>query len=277
MGNLNIFNELSEHVMLGIYACREVIHPSDWLENKQHRNYNLWYLHEGMIEIRIHEQIHRASEGDLILFSPKVAYTAASLSNSCRFTYTHFNFGLGIHHRILDNFKLAGIIPGSLVQEEISLFEQALTQHQHDAPMSGIRLKGSLTILIAKVLECYGLGEYQGQFTNESNHKRSTSLQTLQPIFEYIHDHLHQPIRIEELAELAGMSEKYFIKYFKLALGVTPGLYIYQLKMNRARKLLYSKRYSIQQIADMLGYPDPFSFSKAFKKYYKVPPSQFDL
>ncbi|MBO1515444.1 helix-turn-helix domain-containing protein [Metabacillus sp. BG109] len=45
--------------------------------------------------------------------------------------------------------------------------------------------------------------------------------------------------------------------------------------MNRARELLYSNRYSIKQIADMLGYPDPYSFSKAFKKYYKMPPSQF--
>ncbi|MGO4374436.1 helix-turn-helix transcriptional regulator, partial [Paenibacillus sp. MCAF20] len=86
---------------------------------------------------------------------------------------------------------------------------------------------------------------------------------------------LHQPVRIGELAELAGMSEKYFILYFKQALGITPGSYIYQLKMNRARELLYSRTFSIQQIAGLLGYPDPYSFSKAFKKYYKVPPSKF--
>jgi AraC family transcriptional regulator len=276
MSNLNIFNELSEHVMLRIYSSREVVHPNGWVENKQHQDYDLWYLHEGQIEIRIHEQVHLASEGDLILFSPKVPYTATNLGAGCRFTYTHFDFGLGNHLRILDNFQLSGVIASSLVQEEIRLFLDAYDQYQRCAPMSGIRLKGGLTILIAKIIECYGFGEYRGGFTNHvPGRKRIMSLQKLQPVFDFIQDRLHQPLRIGELAALAGMSEKYFILYFKQALGVTPGLYIYQLKMNRARELLYSKCYSIQQIADMLGYPDPYSFSKAFKKYYKAPPSQF--
>ncbi|ULL17069.1 AraC family transcriptional regulator [Paenibacillus sp. H1-7] len=278
MSSLNIFNELAEHVMLHIFASREVIHPLGWVENKQHVDYDLWYLHEGKIEIVIHDQVHLASGGDLVLFSPKVAYTARNLDASCRFTYTHFDFGLGNHHRILEHFELAGVIGSSLVQEEIRLFLETYEQYKREAPMSGIRLKGCLTILIAKIIECYGHGEYRGGFTSHApRRKRSANLETLQPVFDFIHERLHQPLRIGELAELAGMSEKYFINYFKQALGVTPGLYIYQLKMNHARELLYSKRYTIQQIAGMLGYPDPFSFSKSFKKYYKVPPSQFVL
>jgi AraC family transcriptional regulator len=71
------------------------------------------------------------------------------------------------------------------------------------------------------------------------------------------------------------MSEKYFIRYFKQALGVTPGQYMIQLRMNRARDLVYTQRYSMQQVASLLGYPDAYSFSKAFKKHYKVPPSKF--
>jgi AraC-like DNA-binding protein len=46
--------------------------------------------------------------------------------------------------------------------------------------------------------------------------------------------------------------------------------------MNRARDYLYEKNYTIQQIAGFLGYPDPFTFSKAFKKFYNVPPSKFE-
>lgn len=276
MDNLNIFHELSDHILIRINICLETAHPSRWVESKQHQDYAFWYLHEGQIEIRIHDQIHIAREGDLILFSPKVAYTATNVGANCRFTFTHFNFGLGDQHRILDNFQLPGVISNSLVQEEISLFIDSCEQYKLGATMSTIRLQGALTILISKLLECYEVGLYRGGFTsNMTERKRITSLQKLHPIFEFIHAHLHQPIRIQELAELAGMSEKYFIVYFKLAAGVTPGLYIYQMKMNRARKLLYSKRYSIKEIAGMLGYPDPYTFSKAFKKYYSVSPSQF--
>ncbi|MCM3782466.1 AraC family transcriptional regulator [Neobacillus mesonae] len=276
MYNLNIFNELSEHVMLRINSCREVIHPRDWIESKQHHDYDLWYLHEGEIEIRINDQVHLASEGDLILFSPKVAYTATALGSGCKFTFTHFDFILGNQLQILDQFQLPGIIARSLVQEEVQLFLEAFERYQTSSPMSGIRLKGCLTVLIAKILECYGRNEYQGGFTsNAQGRKRIMNLQSLQSVFDYINEHLDQPLRARELAELAGMSEKYFIFYFKQALGVTPGLYIYQLKMNHARELLYSKEYTVQQIASLLGYPDPYSFSKSFKKYYKVPPSRF--
>ncbi len=276
VSSLNLFDELSEHVMLRIYACGEAIHSDGWIENKQHPDYDLWFIRKGNIEIRIDEQVHLASEGDLILFSPKVAYTATNLGAECSFIFTHFHFSLGNHLRILDNYSLEGIMASSLVQEEMGLYLDTFNQHMHGIPMSAIRLKGALTILIAKILECYGRGDYQGGFAKHvPARNRNTNLQALQPVFAFIQDRLHQPIRIGELAELAGMSEKYFILYFKQALGITPGSYIYQLKMNRARELLYSRTYSIQQIAGLLGYPDPYSFSKAFKKYYKVPPSKF--
>lgn len=274
--NLNIFNDLSEQIILQINHCGKEDHPSSWIESKQHVDYDLWYVYSGEIEIRIHEEVYYASEGDLVLFNPNMPYTATSYSDGYSINYTHFDFGLGNNFRILDNFKLSGIIDTKLIPEEIHLFLNAYELYKQQTPMSGLRLKGNLMNLIAKIIEIYSLGEYQGKFIqNTSPQKQTINLQALQPVFKYIHDHLHQPLRIEELAMIAGLSEKYFIYYFKEALGVTPGQYIYQLKMNRARDLLYNRQYSVQQIADMLGYADPYSFSKAFKKHYKVPPSRF--
>ncbi len=276
MDSLDIFNELSELIKLRINSCSEVVHPNSWIERRQHKDYDLWCIQEGQIEIRMKEKAYLASEGDLILFTPKIAYTATTLSTSCKFIFTHFDLSLGDHHRILDNFQLSGIINSTLVEEEIRLFLDTYDQYKRYAPMSGIRLKGCLTILIAKILEQYGHKQYRGEFThNPTNQKPTMDFVKLEPVFDFIHENLHQTIRVEEIAAVAGMSEKYFISYFKQSLGLTPGRYIYQLKMNRARELLYLKRYSIQQIASMLGYPDPYSFSKAFKKYYKVPPSKF--
>ncbi|MFD2115514.1 helix-turn-helix transcriptional regulator [Paenibacillus yanchengensis] len=104
---------------------------------------------------------------------------------------------------------------------------------------------------------------------------KKQGLDLLLPVFDYIHQHLHQPLRVAQLTNIAGISEKYFITYFKHALDITPGQYMNQIKMNRAREYLYENKYSIQHIASLLGYPDPFTFSKAFKKYYDVSPSKF--
>lgn len=274
--HLNIFNDLSEQIALHINHCGEEAHPSSWIESKQHVDYDLWYVYSGKIEIRIHEEVYYATKGDLVLFSPNIPYTAISYGGGYSINFTHFDFGLGNNFRILDNFKLSGIIESTQVPEEIRLFLDAYERYKHHTPMSGLRLKGSLMNLIAKIIELYSLGKYRGKFIHHASSQIQTiNLQTLQPVFDFIHDHLHHPLRNGELAKLAGLSEKYFIYYFREALGVTPGQYIYQLKMNRARDLLYSHQYSVQQIAEMLGYADPYSFSKAFKKHYKVSPSKF--
>ncbi|MCK0473210.1 AraC family transcriptional regulator [Halalkalibacter sp. APA_J-10(15)] len=276
MDNVTLFNELSEHAMLRIYGSQEITHPGHWIESKNHLDYDLWYIQKGKVEIHINEEVYEASVGDLVLFSPMVAYTATTVDGPCQFIFTHFDFILGDRLDFLNHFQLSGVIKHRLVKEEVELFLDTYNQYKQNAPMSGIRLKGCLTILIAKIIEKYGTGQYRGTFTNLApSHNQTGHLDHLKLVFDYVNEHLHTPLRIKDLATLAGMSEKYFIHYFKQALGMTPGRYVYQLKMNRARELLFSKHYTIQQIASKLGYPDPYSFSKAFKKHYKVPPSQF--
>jgi AraC family transcriptional regulator len=277
MNNTDIFNELSEHVALRIHSCVSIAHKSDYVESKSHHDYDLWVVRSGQIEIQIEEKKHIASAGNLVLFYPQVPYTARAGAEGCQFIYLHFDFELGNQSRILESFPLSGIVPEHLVLKETYLFEEAFLQYKKEEGLSRIRLKAAFTILISKIIECYGRNEYMGSFLrNDSLREHVKYLSSLQPVFLHIQTHLHRSIRIPELSSLAGMSEKYFIRYFKQALGVTPGQYMYQLKMNRARDLLHSNRYTIQQIAGLLGYPDPFTFSKAFKKYYKVSPSKFE-
>lgn len=86
---------------------------------------------------------------------------------------------------------------------------------------------------------------------------------------------LHRPLRVQEMASVASMSEKYFITFFKKAIGVTPGQYLFHLKMNKARDYIYKMDHSMKEIAALLGYPDAYSFSKAFKRFYQIAPSRF--
>ncbi|MDR6555216.1 AraC family transcriptional regulator [Paenibacillus qinlingensis] len=276
MNSTDLFNDLSEHVSLRITSYNTVLHAPGLVESKSHHNYDLWLIQEGQVGIQVGASLHKATAGDLVLFYPGIAYTATNGSHSCRFIYLHFDFGLGEQQRILASFPLCGIVPGRLVEMEADGLRKIFEENQQAVGMSGMRLKGCLMILIARILECYGAELYTGAFGSDSTRQSSAgNLFELQSTIRYIQENLHHPIRIPELAEVAGMSEKYFIRYFKQALGVTPGQYMFQLRMNRARDLVYSQRYSMQQIASLLGYPDPYTFSKAFKKHYQVAPSKF--
>ncbi|XEC94009.1 AraC family transcriptional regulator [Paenibacillus tarimensis] len=279
MKDMGILNELSELISLRMKSFFELAHDGKWFEHKAHIDYDLWFIQSGTVTLTIDGMEHTANPGDVVFFYPGVPYMASTTDKGCRFIYIHFDFEIGKQGRILNDFGLSGIVPQELIGEEAIMFGKAFAQSHRLSSMPGNRLylKACLTAVIAKIIELYGQDQYTGSFL-KGRIPRNTerNLDVLQPVFDYVNNHLHKSIKMNELAALVGISEKYFITYFKKALGITPGQYIYQIKMNRAREYLNVKKYTIQQIANFLGYPDAFTFSKAFKKYYNVPPSKFE-
>lgn len=275
---ITIFNELSELISIRMKSCFEMKKDTDWIEHKSHNDYDLWFIQAGSITIHIDGKEHIARPGDVVFYYPQMPYRATSSPEGCQFIYIHFDFEIGGRERILNDFPLAGIIPKGKIHKEASQFVETFTSSQPLNSMPGklLHLKACLMSMIAKIIEIYGEGEYIGDFLEGTKWRKSKkNLENLQPVFKYIHDNMNKPILMMELAEVAGMSEKYFISYFKKALGITPGQYISQIKMNMARDYLYEQKYTIQEISRFLGYSDPFTFSKAFKKYYNVAPSKF--
>ncbi|WFA87000.1 AraC family transcriptional regulator [Paenibacillus amylolyticus] len=276
---MSIIDELSEYITLRMSSYLEQTHDSNWTEHKAHSDYDLWFITAGSVQITIDGIEHIAGPGDVVFFYPDMPYIASTTGEMCRFVYMHFDFSIAEQKRILGEFQLPGIVPGNLIQEESTLFTSSYRRFKQSggASASPLYLKASLLLVIAKILELHGQGLYHGEFLKDRKPKKiEGSLEVLQNVFPYVDANLHRAIRVNELADIAGVSEKYFISLFKKILGITPGQYINQIKMNRARDYLYEKKYTIQQIAGFLGYPDPFTFSKAFKKFYNVPPSKFE-
>jgi AraC family transcriptional regulator len=99
-------------------------------------------------------------------------------------------------------------------------------------------------------------------------------LQRLQQAKEYIDINFLQIKEIKEIADHCAMSEYHFFRRFKEVYKRTPYQYITEQKMHFARYLLLGRKQSISEIAFCCSYPDVFTFSKAFKKFYGISPSQ---
>lgn len=89
----------------------------------------------------------------------------------------------------------------------------------------------------------------------------------------YIHLHIQEPHSLFSLASRYEISPKYFAELFYKVAGVSPINYIIRYRINTAEKMLLSTNASIREIGKSVGYSDPYQFSKIFKKYKGVAPS----
>ncbi len=274
--NLDFFNDLSEHISIYLKLAHWSEHFADFMEHKVHSDYDIWFIQTGIIHITINNKTYIAKPGDIIFLTPNMPYIATSPDNYCRFLFAHFDFAVGGQKNILNDLNMAGIISSNFIKKEFDLYCKTFKKSTR-LKTPGILLyqKACLTLVIAKIIECCSQNKYSDIFSSDNIHNAKKGLNELSPALHYINKNLQTAPKIKTLAELTGMSEKYFITFFKETLGVTPGQYIYQVKMNRAKDLLYEKIYTIQEISEFLGYADSFTFSKAFKKYYLISPSKF--
>ena len=91
----------------------------------------------------------------------------------------------------------------------------------------------------------------------------------------YIERNYAENISVAKLAEMSNYSVRQFIRLFKKAFGCIPTEYIANLRMQKARELLRGKAASITDIALFCGYGDSNYFSRIFRKYNGMTPSEY--
>jgi AraC-like DNA-binding protein len=89
----------------------------------------------------------------------------------------------------------------------------------------------------------------------------------------WIRTHFDQPLRIEALAELSGMSPASFHRHFKAATAMSPLQYQKQLRLQEARKLLIGRQ-DAARAAYAVGYESPSQFSREYARLFGAPPAR---
>ncbi len=85
---------------------------------------------------------------------------------------------------------------------------------------------------------------------------------------------------LEDSIKLLPLNYDYVRKLFKKEMGVTPHEYLVDCRMGLARELITSgvgnrySNYSVGQIAEACGFAEPLYFSRVFKKYFGMSPSE---
>lgn len=97
----------------------------------------------------------------------------------------------------------------------------------------------------------------------------------IQSTVDFVENHYMEEISVEDMAANLNLNRTYFSKLFKKLTTKSPQDFLIQYRMNKACQLLRSTDFPISQVAQMVGYHNPFHFTRAFKSVFQIPPQQW--
>jgi AraC family transcriptional regulator len=94
-------------------------------------------------------------------------------------------------------------------------------------------------------------------------------------VAEFIEEHLAEEISLAALAELVDLSLYHFARAFTQSFGAPPHRYHMARRMDRAKSLLQRPTLSVTQIGARIGFRETSSFTRAFRKFTGLTPTEF--
>lgn len=94
-------------------------------------------------------------------------------------------------------------------------------------------------------------------------------------VTDYIQKNSDKPLSNEHIAKLVGYHSYYLNRVFKQSTGHTIHQYILNYRLSVASELLLSSTRTIAEIAEKSGFNNQISFINAFKKIYRLTPTEF--
>lgn len=94
-------------------------------------------------------------------------------------------------------------------------------------------------------------------------------------IQRHVMDNLSQPLAVEQLAEIAGMSTRSFARQFVKEMGVTPAEFVQRARVDAARNLLEGSELALKTIAYSCGFGSPARMRLVFAQRFGVTPAQY--
>lgn len=113
--------------------------------------------------------------------------------------------------------------------------------------------------------------EHMGKKENYS----ASSQARLQLMMQYIHQKFAYNISLSDIADQAKVSKSTALNLFQRYLGISPVTYLVNYRLQEAAKLLASTEKKVTVISKDTGFDSVDYFCKAFKKYYKLTPTEY--
>lgn len=108
------------------------------------------------------------------------------------------------------------------------------------------------------------------------SNRQYTAEEIVKSVEEFIKTNYARELSLEDIARQFNVNAPHLSKIFLKYAGESPSRYIMSLRMNEAKHLLSQKQeLSVKEIGEVVGYPDPYYFSRIFKHFTGMTPTDY--
>lgn len=250
-----------------------------------HPEYQLFVVLEGTGTRFVGDQVERFAPGDLVLTGPNLPHVWRSDDAYFEKDSDLMTHGIVVYFRqvILDDGLLdtqEGIkIKQLLKRSERGLAYQGDTQRRVTRAMKALaRAEGFDAILrllhILHVLSLSGEVHVLSRL-GLARPLRPADQERMEQVIAYVMGHFTEPIRLDDVADIANMTRTAFCRYFKERTNKSLTEFIAELRIGYACKLLVEEDVNISQIALDAGYRTLSNFNRQFKALSGLTPREY--
>lgn len=252
-----------------VRAGRSIAKPNYRVGPKRIECYSLHFVHGGMVRFEYDGKWTELQQGDLFCLFPGRTYYYDMLPSDSTLQLSWLALD---GNRVKPLLELSGVTPErpfrqKMITPEVKESAERVIQTLNDVerwkPSIALELQGLICALFAGFIP-----ETVPSHADEPSG-------WIHECMEFIELHATEGISVQQVAAFAGVHRSYFSSVFNSQVGMPPLKYIQKIRMEKAERLLKETDATITEIALSLGYPNLYTFTRAFKVHYKVSPIAF--
>jgi len=267
-----------------VFFIREICEPSFSREFHFHEECQLVYITNGKGKRIVGDSIEHFEDGELVFIGSNVPHvwidedrhigayrkkcSSLSLFISPQKFRTHFSaFGdIQRTDSLFEKAQRGMLIKGQAKNHIIALLETAQVQHGIEQIITLL----NIVYALGTTLEFSLLAS--PNYANAISYKDN---ERMNRVYHYLLENFNKDIQCQEVAEIAGMNPNAFCRFFKSRTQRSLTIFLNEIRIGHACKLLVEKDESIAQIAYDCGFNNISNFNHFFKLLKKIPPRQF--
>ena len=243
-------------------------------KGETHNYFELTYVDRGCMKTIVDDMEYELRENELIIYGPGQFHRQEiPVGESCSYVTIIFDMESIIFD---DNGSGYDVILNKIFgynKKIQTLIKDFVNESSSQIPYMNSLMLCLLQETIIRLLQSEFIGHKENHPVTEVRQHYQDEL--LNKILSYINETITEPITVAEICQKFSLSRSSLQILFKENLQQTPKKYISELKLDKSCQLIRENKYTISEIALMLGFNSIHYFSRAFTLKYGIAPSEY--